>query len=71
MVSTSPDLCRFGIALLTGKLMAAATLAQMWTVQKLNDGTALRRSLGWMVESYNGKPVAMHGGAQGYAQPGF
>ncbi|MEY2409421.1 MAG: hypothetical protein QOF48_2091 [Verrucomicrobiota bacterium] len=64
MVSTSPDLCRFGMALLTGKLMAPATLAQMWTAQKLNDGTALPQSLGWMLESYNGKPVAMHGGAQ-------
>ncbi|MBI3869488.1 MAG: beta-lactamase family protein [Verrucomicrobia bacterium] len=64
MVSTSPDLCRFGIALLRGKLMAPSTLAQMWTVQKLNDGTALPQSLGWAVESYNGKAVAMHGGAQ-------
>jgi CubicO group peptidase (beta-lactamase class C family) len=64
MVSTSPDLCRFGTALLTGKLMKPATLAQMWTGQKLNDGTALAQSLGWAIESYNGKPVAMHGGAQ-------
>jgi len=64
MVSTSPDLCRFGMALLTGKLMTPATLAQMWTVQKLNDGTALPQSLGWAAESYDGKPVASHGGAQ-------
>jgi len=64
MVSTSPDLCRFGIALLTGRLMSPATLARMWTGQKLSDGTALPQSLGWAVESYNGKPVAMHGGAQ-------
>ena len=64
MVSTSPDLCRFGTALLTGKLMTPATLAQMWTAQKLNDGTMLPQSLGWAIESYNGKSVAMHGGAQ-------
>ncbi len=64
MASTSPDLCRFGMALLTGKLMTPATLALMWTVQKLNDGTALQQSLGWAAESYNGKPVAMRGGAQ-------
>ena len=68
MVSTSPDLCRFGIALLMGKLMAPATLAQMWTVQKLNDGSALRQSLGWAEESYRGKVVAMHGGSQPMAK---
>jgi len=64
MVSTSPDLCRFGMALLAGKLMKPETLAQMWTVQKLNDGTALRQSLGWAAGTYNGKPIATHGGAQ-------
>jgi serine beta-lactamase-like protein LACTB, mitochondrial len=64
MVSTSPDLCRFGTALLTGKLMTPATLEKMWTVQKLNDGNALRQSLGWAADSYQGKPVAMHGGSQ-------
>lgn len=64
MVSTSPDLCRFGLALLAGKLMKPETLAQMWTVQKQNDGAALRQSLGWAAGTYNGKPISMHGGAQ-------
>jgi serine beta-lactamase-like protein LACTB, mitochondrial len=68
MVSTSPDLCGFGIALLAGKLMKPATITQMWTAQKLNDGTALRQSLGWALETYEGKPVVMHSGSQPMAK---
>ena len=71
MVSTAPDLCRFGLALLSGKLMKPATLAQMWTVQKLNDGTALRQSLGWAAGTYNGRALAQHGGAQQMARTYF
>lgn len=71
MVSTAPDLCRFGMALLGGKLLKPETLAQMWTVQKLSDGTALRQSLGWVAGTYNGKPFAAHGGAQQMARTYF
>lgn len=71
MVSTAPDLCRFGTALLKGRLLAPTTVTQMWTAQTLNDGTPLRQSLGWAIDNYDGKPVAMHGGSQPMAKTFF
>jgi CubicO group peptidase (beta-lactamase class C family) len=64
MVSTAPDLCRFGIALLEGKLMKRDTLALMWTDQKVADPNAGKRLLGWAGGDFNGNALAQHGGAQ-------
>lgn len=64
MVSTSVDLCRLGLALMSGKLMKPETLRQMWTPQRLTNGELLAQSLGWQTAFFNDAPVVMHGGAQ-------
>lgn len=68
MVATSPDLCRFGISLLEGKLLSPTTLSQMWTPQTLTDGHPIKKSLGWAAGEFRGKEVAMHGGSQPMAK---
>lgn len=64
MVSTSQDLCKFGIALMYGKLMKPETVQQMWTSQRLASGELLAQSLGWQTAFFNEIPIVMHGGAQ-------
>lgn len=64
MVSTAQDLCRLGIALMSGKLMKPATVRQMWTSQRLENGELLAQSLGWQTAFFNEIPIVMHGGAQ-------
>lgn len=64
MVSTAQDLCKFGIALMSGKLMKPATVQQMWTSQRLDNGELLGQSLGWQTAFFNEIPIVMHGGAQ-------
>lgn len=63
LVSTVEDMSRFAIALRTGKLVSNATLAQMWTLQKTNDGKPITYALGWRVAERNGLKEVFHGGA--------
>jgi len=71
MVSTVPDLCALGNALLQGKLMKPETLALMWTKQKLSDGREIDRALGWQAGEFRGNPIFVHGGAQQMAKTFF
>lgn len=64
MVSTSPDLCRLGMALLSNQLMKPETRAMMWTRQTTNNGNRTGYGLGWGVGAWNGKPMMSHSGAQ-------
>jgi serine beta-lactamase-like protein LACTB, mitochondrial len=64
MASTAPDLCRFGMAILGGKLLNKETVERMWTQQTLRDGSKTDQALGWQIAEFRGKKVRMHGGAQ-------
>lgn len=65
MISTAPDLCRFGSALLSGALLKPATFASMMEPQKLADGKSMvSRGLAWALGTYRGSKGVAHGGAQ-------
>ena len=64
LLSTAPDLVRFGIALNTGKLLRQETLQQMWTQQLLNDGRRSDYGLGWRVGRHAGYRAVWHSGGQ-------
>ena len=63
------DLAKWDAALYTEELLKRASLDQMWTVAKLNDGkpNAGNYGFGWFVHQANGKRLLEHGGAwQGF-----
>jgi CubicO group peptidase (beta-lactamase class C family) len=47
LLSTAPDLVRFGLAMLGDKLVSAETRAAMWQRQPTKDGKATRYGLGF------------------------
>src|SRR4030095_12392585 len=55
IVSTVSDLVKWSNALESGKLLKPATLAQMWTPTKLNDGTSYPYGFGWRLDDYKGQ----------------
>lgn len=67
VLSTAEDLGRFHIALDEGRLLKAATLAQMYTPYRLADGSETTYGLGWMVSKDDrGRTwIAHSGGATG------
>ena len=67
LVSTVTDLAKWDAALYTEKLLKRATLDQMWTPTKLNDGEAEGYGFGWSVDSYRTRKRISHGGGI----PGF
>jgi CubicO group peptidase (beta-lactamase class C family) len=63
------DLAKWDAALYTDKILSRASLDQMWTVAKLNDGTPnpAKYGFGWVIISLAGHKVIEHGGAwQGF-----
>lgn len=64
LVSTAPDLCRFGMGLLSHRLLPKSSVEQMWTPQKLKTGAATTNALGWTVVQFRGQPLANHTGGQ-------
>jgi CubicO group peptidase (beta-lactamase class C family) len=67
LVSTAEDLVRFGMALMSGKLLKPATLEQMWTptgVPQLGNGQPSIYGLGFEVVTVNGEKVVSHTGGQ-------
>lgn len=64
LCSSAPDLVRFAQALVAGRLVQPATLAQMWTPVSPRNGKASGYGLGFRVESVDGRRVVSHGGAQ-------
>jgi serine beta-lactamase-like protein LACTB len=64
MVSTAPDLCRLGMALLENRLMKPETRAMMWAMQTTNDGKKTGYGLGWGIGAWTGHPMMSHSGAQ-------
>lgn len=65
LVSTSPDLVRFGMAMLENKLIKEETCEQAWTTQKTNEGKATRYGLGWNIATDGAKIISHSGGQAG------
>ena len=69
---TLRDYVKWDAALYTEKLLTNASLQEMWSPAKLNDGTRAKMGLGhygfgWMMESINDIELIHHGGAwQGF-----
>jgi CubicO group peptidase (beta-lactamase class C family) len=60
-------MARWDAALYTDKLLKRASLEQMWTPVKLNDGKTHDYGFGWNVTKAGGHRVVEHGGAwQGF-----
>jgi CubicO group peptidase (beta-lactamase class C family) len=67
IISTVEDLAKFHIALNTGKLLQAETLAEIYTPYTLADGNVSRYGLGWnvQVDDEDRTWIAHGGGATG------
>jgi len=64
LVSTSVDLAKFAIALNTGLLVNDRSRDQMWTRQKLKDGTLTSYGLGWGISQTSLLKTVSHSGGQ-------
>jgi len=64
LCGTPGDLARFAIALQKDTLLKPATKAQMWTRQRLRDGSETSYGLGWSVSTRAGRKEVAHGGGQ-------
>jgi D-alanyl-D-alanine carboxypeptidase len=62
LISTVTDLAKWDAALYTEKLLKRASLEQMWTPEKLNDGKPLTYGYGWGVDVYRTRKRVSHGG---------
>ncbi len=62
LISTVADLAKWDAALYTDKLLKRASLEQMWTPEKLNDGKQLAYGYGWGVDIYRTRKRISHGG---------
>src|SRR5262249_54090286 len=63
-ISTCDDMARFGLGMLTEKLVDAPTKALMWTPQRPKDGAVTSYGLGFGVGTLDGKREISHSGAQ-------
>lgn len=66
-LSTVLDLAKWNNALDSGKILTAATRAQMWTPVRLTDGTMHGYGFGWFLDEINGHRRVHHSGGV----PGF
>lgn len=61
------DMAKWDAALYTEKVLKKASLDQMWTPVRLNDGNTAEYGFGWDITSVNGHRLIEHGGAwQGF-----
>jgi CubicO group peptidase (beta-lactamase class C family) len=61
------DMAKWDAALYTDKLLKRASLEQMWTPVKLNDGKTHPYGFGWSIADIRGRRLVEHGGAwQGF-----
>jgi beta-lactamase family protein len=66
-LSTVTDLAKWEAALATYKILDQASLDQMWTPVKLNNGSTYTYGFGWELDSIAGHKQIHHGGSL----PGF
>ena len=64
LCGTAPDVARFGLALVAGRLVSRPTLQQMLTPQRLRTGRVTGFGLGLTVGVHGGKREAWHMGGQ-------
>jgi CubicO group peptidase (beta-lactamase class C family) len=64
LCGTAPDVARFGLALLSGRLLSRSTLQQMLTPQRLRTGRVTGFGLGLTVGTNGGRREAWHVGGQ-------
>jgi len=64
LISTAPDVARFGLALLGGRLVRNETLGAMLTAQKTKDGRSTGSGLGLFLGERAGRREAWHTGGQ-------
>lgn len=65
--STIEDLAKFVAAFDEGKLLSEKTLAQMWSRDKLANGSLNGFGVGWVVDTYGGRRVVGHSGGPALA----
>jgi D-alanyl-D-alanine carboxypeptidase len=63
--STVNDLAKWELALASGKVLQRASLEQMWTAVKLNDGSSFPYGFGWGVDEIRGHRLISHTGITG------
>lgn len=63
IVCNMGDLVKWSVALEGEKILSARSRTQMWTAQKLNDGTVTPYGFGWRVGDSNGRKVIGHSGS--------
>lgn len=63
-LSSAEDMARFEVAILNNVLLRSATRTQMWTPQKLADGSPNDYALGWGTGKDAGMATVGHGGGQ-------
>ena len=61
---TAPDLVRFALAILDGKLLSRETVRRMWEPQRLRNGEATGFGLGWRVGGDGAGRLVWHSGNQ-------
>jgi CubicO group peptidase (beta-lactamase class C family) len=65
LFSTVPDLARWDAALYRDQPLKSASLQQMWTSGKLNDGTRTGYGFGWQLSFRRGHKTVAHSGITG------
>jgi D-alanyl-D-alanine carboxypeptidase len=65
LFSTVPDLARWDAALYGERPLKPASLQQMWTPGKLNDGSQTAYGFGWQLSSRRGHKIVGHSGITG------
>lgn len=64
LLSTSPDLVRFAMALNTGKLLQPSSVDVLFTPQRTNDGKSTGYGLGWGIRVVDHRREMVHTGGQ-------
>ena len=62
MISTAPDLARWDIALLAGKVLDAASMHALWTSGRLQDGATIDDAMGFVPGVLAGHREVWHNG---------
>jgi CubicO group peptidase (beta-lactamase class C family) len=61
-VGSAEDYLRFVMLVSSGRVLAPGTVREMWTAQKLSDGSATPFGLGWGVGELRGNRMVGHNG---------
>ena len=62
IVSTIKDMQKWDEALYSEKILPEQTLAKIWSLAKLNDGSDFNYGFGWALRVFRGEPTQQHSG---------